>query len=204
MSAMQGRTSTVSARTAASPLARPGEPLSGGGSKRDRQRTIREIVTTEAIGSQQELADRLIARGFAVTQATVSRDIGELGLVKVPRAEGHVYVVPESLGGGTTPTTAGAEAGVVRPSDERLRRILADIPVTMGRSGLTLLVTGSPGTARVIAQAIDESSLSEQEGTLAGDNTLLVLFADEGRLLRWQARFDTIRSTLEPAAAGRA
>jgi transcriptional regulator of arginine metabolism len=187
-------------------VARPAEPLSGSGSKRERQRTIREVVMTEPIGSQQELADRLIARGFGVTQATVSRDIGELGLVKVPRAEGHVYVVPESLGGGATPATgpAGAEARIAPPSDERLRRILVDIPVTMGRSGLTLLVTGSPGTASVIAQAIDESSLSDQEGTLAGDNTLLVLFADEARLLRWQARFDMIRSTLEPAAAGRA
>ena len=67
--------------------------------------------------------------------------------------------------------------------------------MTVGRSALILLVTGSPGTASVIAQAIDESSLVDQEGTLAGDNTVLVLFADETRLLRWQARFDDIRST---------
>ena len=50
------------------------------------------------------------------------------------------------------------------------------------------------GAEAVIAQAIDESSLTEQEGTLAGDNTLLVLFADEGRLLAWRERFDDIRS----------
>jgi transcriptional regulator of arginine metabolism len=165
------------------------DSLPGGGSKRDRQRTIRELVTTEAIGSQQDLADRLTARGFGVTQATISRDIGELGLVKVPRSDGHVYVVPESLAAGNRPV-----ADPPRPTDERLLRILSDIPVTMGRSGLTLVVTGSPGTASVIAQAIDESSLSEQEGTLAGDNTLLVLFADEARLLRWRERFDDIRS----------
>ena len=61
-------------------------------------------------------------------------------------------------------------------------RILGDIPVTIGRSGLIVVLTGTPGTASVIAQAIDESSLHEQEGTLAGDNTLLVLFADESRL----------------------
>jgi transcriptional regulator of arginine metabolism len=191
---MQGRTSTMPRRVA--------ESVPGGASKRDRQRTIRELVTNEGIGSQQELADLLTARGFAVTQATVSRDIGELGLVKVPRADRHVYVVPESIGAGSGSGAAPAETP--RPSDERLRRILADIPVTMGRSGLTLLVTGSPGTASVIAQAIDESSLTEQEGTLAGDNTLLVLFADEARLLRWRDRFDAIRSTPEPAVAGRA
>ena len=150
--------------------------------KRERQRAIREIVALEPIGSQQELAERLIARGFGVTQATVSRDIAELRLVKVPREAGHVYVAtPE------TPATP-------RRTDDRLRRILSDIPVTVGRSGLIVLVTGSPGTASVIAQAIDESTLREQEGTLAGDNTLLVLFADEARLERWLERFEGIRS----------
>jgi transcriptional regulator of arginine metabolism len=79
-------------------------------------------------------------------------------------------------------------------SDDRLRRILADIPVTLGRSGLIVLVIGSPGTASTIAQAIDESSLTEQEGTLAGDNTLLVLFADEARLERWLDRFRAIEA----------
>ena len=57
-----------------------------------------------------------------------------------------------------------------------LRRILGDIPIRVGRSGLILVLTGTPGTASVIAQAIDDSTLTEQEGTLAGDNTLLVLF----------------------------
>jgi transcriptional regulator of arginine metabolism len=186
---MQGRTSTIERRGA-----EPAEPvLASAGSKRDRQRAIRDVVTTEPIGSQQDLADRLTARGFAVTQATVSRDIAELGLVKVARADGHVYVVPESLAAGGSSVIEAPQ-----PTDERLRRILADIPVTIGRSGLILLVTGSPGTASVIAQAIDESSLTEQEGTLAGDNTLLVLFADEARLLRWRERFDQIRfSALE-------
>jgi transcriptional regulator of arginine metabolism len=154
--------------------------------KRERQQAIREIVAIELIGSQQELAERLTTRGFAVTQATVSRDIAELQLVKVPREDGHVYV--------TTNEVAGGGGAPPRFSDERLRRILADIPVTIGRSGLIVLVVGSPGTASVIAQAIDESSLREQEGTLAGDNTLLVLFADEARLERWLERFEEIRS----------
>jgi transcriptional regulator of arginine metabolism len=181
----------------ARPISQPAvvEAAQGGRSKHDRQRAIRELVTTEAIGSQQELADRLIARGFAVTQATVSRDIGELGLVKMPRADGHVYVVPESLARASANGAGSARRVAQAPTDERLRRILADIPVTVGRSGLILLVTGSPGTASVIAQAIDESSLTEQEGTLAGDNTLLVLFADERRLESWRIRFDHIRST---------
>ena len=199
---MQGRHAAMSAG-AASPTASAGATLSsatatrpdgsGAGSKRDRQRLIRDLVADGSIGSQQELVDRLNGRGFAVTQATVSRDIAELGLVKVPSAAGHVYVAPESLvGPGVGGTGAGPAASA---TDERLRRILADIPVTIGRSGLILLVTGTPGTASVIAQAIDESSLTEQEGTLAGDNTLLVLFADEPRLLAWRDRFDSILTT---------
>ena len=157
----------------------------GPAAKRDRQRAIREIIVRDPIGNQQELAERLVERGFAVTQATVSRDIAELGIVKVPRGDRHLYVSTEDV---AAPPRA--------MSDERLRRILADIPVTVGRSGLILLVTGSPGTASVIAQAIDES-MSQQEGTLAGDNTLLVLFADEVRLEHWLERFEEIRS--EPA-----
>jgi transcriptional regulator of arginine metabolism len=157
----------------------------GPAAKRDRQRAIREIIVRDPIGSQQELAARLIERGFAVTQATVSRDIAEMGIVKMPRGDRHLYVSSEDV---------AAPPRIV--SDERLRRILQDIPVTVGRSGLILLVTGSPGTASVIAQAIDET-MSEQEGTLAGDNTLLVLFADEARLERWLERFEELRS--EPA-----
>ena len=151
--------------------------------KRLRQRAIRELVASQDIGSQREVVDALTTQGFEVTQATVSRDITELGLMKAPRADGHFYVAPEDLAANPPPSPA---------SDERLRRILGDIPVTVGRSGLTLVLTGTPGTASVIAQAIDESTLREQEGTLAGDNTLLVLFADESRLERWLDRFRSI------------
>lgn len=187
--------SAASVSAVASARAVPSRRAVGAGAKSERQRAIRDLVASEAIASQQHLADRLEALGFAVTQATVSRDIAELGLVKVPRAGGHVYVVPEALA-----ARADAAPAATPRSDERLRRILADIPVTIGRSGLILLVTGSPGTASVIAQAIDESSLTEQEGTLAGDNTLLVLFADEARLLAWRERFDDIRSSAASAA----
>ncbi|MHB8397606.1 MAG: arginine repressor [Candidatus Limnocylindrales bacterium] len=153
-------------------------------SKAVRQRAIRELVDRRTIGSQQELAEALRERGMAVTQATVSRDVAELGLVKVARADRHAYVLATDLATASRP-----------PTDAHLRRLLADIPVTVGRSGLILVLTGTPGTAGSIAQAIDQSSLSDQEGTLAGDNTLLVLFADEPRLERWLARFDGLRGS---------
>ena len=163
--------------------------LTGPELKRSRQRVIRELVASRAIGSQRELVDALTAAGFEVTQATVSRDIAELGLLKAPRADGHVYIAPEDV---VRPAVAPRPG----PSDERLRRILFDVPVTVGRSGLILVLVGTPGTASVVAQAIDESTLQEQVGTLAGDNTLLVLFADEPRLERWRERFTALQSSV--------
>lgn len=146
--------------------------------KQRRQRTLVELIGRSQIGSQEELVELLRQAGFEVTQATVSRDIAELGLVKVPRGERHVYAMPETAGGGNV-------------HDARLRRLLEDIPVRIGRSGLSLVLLATPGSAGAIAQAIDQSSLEEQVGTVAGDNTLLVLFADEAALERWLARFQT-------------
>ena len=158
--------------------------------KHDRHAAIRRLVAGQPIGSQAELVGGLSELGFEVTQATVSRDIAELGLAKVMRGDRSVYVNPEDLGTALRP-----------PSDERLRRILADVPVTIGRSGLILVLTGQPGTASVIAQAIDESTLVEQVGTIAGDNTLIVLFPDEPTLERWLDRFHAIQAPAEPALA---
>lgn len=152
--------------------------------KRDRQATISRLVASRPIGSQGELVEALRELGFDVTQATVSRDIAELGLVKVPRGDHHGYISPADL------------APQPRRADERLRRVLADLPVTIGRSGLTLVLKSSPGMANALGQAIDESSFDEQEGTLAGDDTLLVLFADEERLARWLDRFAALAATV--------
>jgi transcriptional regulator of arginine metabolism len=151
-------------------------------SKRERQRLVREIVGEEPVSSQHDLVARLAARGVRVTQATISRDMAELGLARVSSGGRHVYATP---GGSAGPASAG--------DDARLQRILADYAVRVARSGLTLLLLSGAGTAGAIAQAIDDSTLHEQEGTLAGDDTILVLFADEARLLAWLARFEALR-----------
>ena len=156
--------------------------------KRDRHAAIRRLVSERPIASQGDLVGELSTLGFDVTQATVSRDIAELGLAKVMRGERSVYVLPETL---------GAQRA---PSDERLRRILSDIPVTVGRSGLIVVLTGQPGTANVIAQAIEESTLDGFVGTVAGDNTLIVLFPDEPALLRWLDLFHAIQAPAEAVA----
>jgi transcriptional regulator of arginine metabolism len=151
--------------------------------KRARQAAIRTLVTGRQVASQHELVELLAGEGFEVTQATVSRDIAELGLVKVAHDGSHIYAFPDELAWAQLPDR-----------DHRLRRVLADYPLTIGRSGLTLLLVSEAGTAGAIGQAIDESTLDEQEGTLAGDNTILVLFADEARLDAWLERFEALRS----------
>jgi transcriptional regulator of arginine metabolism len=145
--------------------------------KRIRQRLVLELIAQSPVRSQEELAELLASRGFPVTQATVSRDIAELGLVKAPRSEGHVYVAPESL------------RRDVPAADDRLVRVLESGPFTVARSGLTLVLLGPEGSAQALARAIDQSSLHDQLGTLAGDDTVLVLFADEEHLEQWRTRF---------------
>jgi len=156
----------------------------GNNVKQARQRALLELVNRSPIGSQEELVELLREGGYEVTQATVSRDAAELGLVKVPRGDRHVYATPESAATGNL-------------YDARLRRLLEDIPVRIGRSGLSLVLLATPGSAGAIAQAIDQSSLQDQVGTLAGDNTLLVLFDTEAALERWLVRFQTY----QPAGA---
>ena len=158
--------------------------------KRDRQQAIRELIARQPVASQTEF----------VEAAGRSRDPGDAGDGQ-PR---HRRDEPRPRRAQRAPRLGLAgrsrAAPATRGGDERLRRILADIPVTVGRSGLILVLTGTPGTASVIAQAIDESTLQEQEGTLAGDNTLLVLFADERRLERWRERFQAIQAHIRSPA----
>jgi transcriptional regulator of arginine metabolism len=158
--------------------------------KRLRQRAIRQLIASRPIGSQRELVDALTVQGFDVTQATVSRDIAELGLVKVVRGERHAYASP-------------ADAAALAPRDDALlRRVLADIPIDVRRSGLILLLVSSPGTASIIAEAIDSSSVGGQVGTLAGDNTVLVLFGDEPSLERWRGRLLDLQSAVRGGSDG--
>jgi transcriptional regulator of arginine metabolism len=151
-----------------------GASASGRGTRRARQQRILDVVEREPIGNQQQLAELLEADGFQATQATVSRDIAELGLVKVVREGRHVY----------------ARATLVTPEaaydNVLLRRVLRDVPIEIRRSGLILLLLSTPGTASIIAEAIDKSTLADQVGTIAGDNTVLVLFGEEAALERWR------------------
>lgn len=141
-----------------------------------RQRAIRDLVDQRPIRTQQELAAALRERGFRATQATISRDVAELGLVKVNREGVSVYALPARL--------REAEAS----GEDRLRRLLHDLPVEIRESGLLLVIKTLPGSAHPIAAAIDRARWPEVVGSLAGDDTLFVAVTDRGALQRVKHR----------------
>ncbi|MCY7398832.1 MAG: hypothetical protein LH466_08370 [Sphingomonas bacterium] len=133
-------------------------------SKGQRQRMIADWLRTQRVGSQEEVVARLALAGLAVTQATVSRDLDELGAVKV-RREGMIrYLIPDAV-------EPGHAAG-------RLDRLLAEWVDAIIPAGNLLVVRTPPGSANLIASALDAGQLSDIAGTIAGDDTIFVALAD--------------------------
>ena len=129
--------------------------------KAKRQALIREIVENQSIQTQEELADALAARGMVVTQATVSRDIKEMHLLKVLSEEGGYRYA----------TMDKSEQGM----NERLIRMLADSVVDMNSANNLIVIHTLPGSAHVAGEAVDSLRWPEVLGTIAGDNTILVI-----------------------------
>jgi transcriptional regulator of arginine metabolism len=134
--------------------------------KAQRQHKIARFLESEEVSSQAQLVDLLATEGVTATQATVSRDLDDLGAIKV-RARGGVtvYAVPE------------LPKDQVPPEDH-LRRVLGDWVVEVAHSGPVVVLRTPPGSAHVVGSALDRSSLPEVLGTVAGDDTLIVV-ADE-------------------------
>ena len=129
--------------------------------KRYRQSAILDLVAQGSVCSQDDLRQRLRARGFHATQATISRDIKELRLVK--RAADGAYQRPGIPPGGPT----NVEGGIRRAVAEYLRRL--------DQVQQLLLLRTDPGQAQSLAVAIDRAELPEVVGTVAGDDTILVI-----------------------------
>ena len=134
--------------------------------KTQRQHKIAKYLETEDVASQAQLVELLAADGITATQATVSRDLEDLGAIKV-RVRGGitVYAVPE------------LPKDQVPPADH-LRRVLGDWVVEVAHSHNLVVLRTPPGSAHVVASALDRSSLPEVLGTVAGDDTLIIV-ADE-------------------------
>ena len=147
--------------------------------KKLRQQEIRDLLGRRTIRTQAELAAALRERGFRATQATISRDVSELGLVKVSRAGTSAYSLPSRL--------VEAETG-----EDRLRALLHDLPIEIREAGTLLVLRTLPGSAHAIAAALDRARWPEVIGSIAGDDTVFVAFPDRmslGRIRRRLLRY---------------
>jgi transcriptional regulator of arginine metabolism len=131
----------------------------GGIMKVERQRRIVQILRRRAISSQEELAELLRRNGERVTQATLSRDLEELGAIKVRENGGVVYRLPEE------PSA----------SDEWLQRMLHEFMLEVEASGTMVVVKTPPGGANAVARALDNAALKDVIGTVAGDDTIILV-----------------------------
>ena len=133
-------------------------------SKLRRQRLIADWLRDQRVGSQDELVARLERSGIAATQATVSRDLDEIGAVRLKR-DGAVHY---ALSDGHDPAVAAA----------RLDRLLAEWVIAIVPAGTLLVLRTPPGSANLVANAIDLAALPEIAGTIAGDDTIFLALAD--------------------------
>jgi transcriptional regulator of arginine metabolism len=134
--------------------------------KPQRQHRIARLLEQHGVTSQVQLVDLLAEDGVVATQATVSRDLEEIGAVKVRVPGGElVYAVPE------------LPAAQVAPEDV-LRRVLGEWVVDVAYSVNLVILRTPPGSAHVVASALDRSGLDDVLGTVAGDDTIMVVCSE--------------------------
>ena len=133
------------------------------GAKQQRQRLIADWLRQQRIGSQEELVARLELAGVPATQATVSRDLDELGAVRLRRDGAIHYRLPEQLGSGDA---------------NRLDRLLAEWVVEILPAGHLVVLKTPPGSANLVANALDAAQLDDVAGTIAGDDTIFLALVD--------------------------
>ena len=130
-----------------------------------RQKAIADLIRAEPLASQEEVTARLGAIGFSVTQATVSRDLDQMGAVKVKRGGSLSYALPDQLGANDWAAA-------------RLQRILSEWVLSIEAAGNLLVIKTPPGSAHLVGLALDQAKLEEVAGTISGDDTLFVALRD--------------------------
>ena len=147
-----------------------------------RHAAIREIVQSHRVTSQEHLRELLAARGFDVAQATLSRDIRELRLIKIPDAEGgHHYTPPPETWDSTPP----------------LQRLLPTLFVGAEGTRNLLIVKTLAGGAQAVAEALDWEEWPEVLGCLAGDDTILLVLRHDDQLTTIQRRLEELAGAPE-------
>jgi len=144
-----------------------------------RLRALADLIRLGQLVSQEEVTERLAALGFAVTQATVSRDLEQLGAVKVKRGGILSYALPDQL--------AAADW-----STGRLERILTEWALSIEAAGQLIVIKTPPGSAHLVASAIDPSGLPEIAGTVSGDDTLFLAVRDGVSIPALLRRFEAL------------
>ncbi|MFD7730703.1 arginine repressor [Kitasatospora phosalacinea] len=139
-----------------------------------RHRRIVDLLTRQPVRSQSQLAKLLADDGLVVTQATLSRDLDELGAVKIRNRDGAlIYAVPAE-GGDRTPRAPMGESA----SEARMARLAGELMVSATASGNLVVLRTPPGAAQFLASAIDTAEVFEILGTIAGDDTVLLISRD--------------------------
>ncbi len=134
--------------------------------KTQRQHLVAKLLATHGVASQEQLVGLLGDEGVLATQATVSRDLDDLGAIKVRGVGGDpIYAIPD------LPKDQ-------RAPDDHLRRVFGDWVVEVAHSANIVVLRTPPGTANVVGSALDRSGLPQVLGTVAGDDTLFVVVAD--------------------------
>jgi transcriptional regulator of arginine metabolism len=128
--------------------------------KNERQDAVLQLIGTRQIGSQEELKQLLVSRGWDVTQATLSRDLRDLGVVRVPTDSGAKYMLPEM---------------VVDESKPSLDSLLPQLFSRVDGVGELVVLHTLPSGAQPIAEALDSQGWPEVMGTIAGENTILIV-----------------------------
>ena len=144
-----------------------------------RQIKVKELVERLVIRTQDELADALRSEGIDVTQATVSRDIKEMMLVKVPTGDGgHRYAFPSEHS--------------ITVSVARLEKTFQDSVLTINSSGNLVVLRTLPGTAQAVAYVLDNIRWPEIIGTVAGDDTIFIVVKPEKDVHKVVERFESM------------
>jgi transcriptional regulator of arginine metabolism len=133
--------------------------------KQRRQQTIAGLIRSNVLSSQDELAERLAGAGYSVTQATISRDLEQLGAIKVRRDGQLSYAL--------------SEAGATAPSP-RLSAVFRDWVRSVEAAANLVVIKTPPGSAHLVGVVLDQSDLPEIAGTICGDDTIFVACRSQG------------------------
>ena len=142
--------------------------------KTARRALIVQLLERTPVPNQATLAELLAAHGLTVTQATLSRDLDEIGAIKVPGSDGlSMYAVPSEGGEHVLVAAKGEEATIAR-----LARVASEVLVSADGSANLVVLRTPPGAAQYLASTIDHTVLPSVIGTVAGDDTLLLITKD--------------------------